>query len=60
MAYQPPAGWIERTDEPADERPRVNVRFHCRKDCDRIKNPGSLVQVDKPYHAPRCPGCASE
>ena len=60
MGYEPPSGWIERTDEPTDERTRVSIRFHRRNDCDRIKNPSSLVQVDKPYHAPRCPGCAPE
>jgi hypothetical protein len=60
VGYEPPSGWIERTDEPTDERTRVNVRFHSRNDCDRIKNAPSLVRVDKPYHAPRCPGCAPE
>lgn len=60
MGYEPPSGWIERTDEPTDERTRVSIRFHRRNDCDRIKNPGGLIQVDKPYHAPRCPGCAGE
>jgi hypothetical protein len=60
VSYEPPSGWIERTDEPTDDRTSVKVRFHSRNDCDRIKNPGSLVQVDKPYHAPRCPGCAPE
>lgn len=60
MGYEPPSGWIERTDEPTDERTRVSIRFHRRNDCDRIKSPGGLIQVDKPYHAPRCPGCAGE
>jgi hypothetical protein len=60
MTYAPPSGWIERTDEPTDERTRVTARFHSRNDCGRIKNPRALVLVDKPYHAPRCPGCAPE
>ena len=60
MNYAPPPGWIERTDEPTDERTRVNARFHRRDDCERIHDPRALVRVDKPYHAPRCPGCARE
>jgi hypothetical protein len=60
MTYSPPSGWIERADEHSDPLTRVNVRFHSRNDCERIKNPEVLVQVDKPYHAPRCRGCAHE
>jgi hypothetical protein len=60
MTYAPPSGWIERTDEPTDERTRVNARFHRRADCERIYDPRALVQVDKPYHAPRLrPGVTS-
>jgi hypothetical protein len=39
MTYVPRSGWIERTDEPTDERTRVSVRFHGRSDCERINNP---------------------
>jgi hypothetical protein len=53
MTYAPPSGWIERTDEHTDALTRVNARFHSRTDCERIKNPGGLVQVDKPL--PRAP-----
>jgi hypothetical protein len=60
MTYAPPSGWIERIDEHTDALTRVNARFHSRTDCDRIKKPDGLVQVDRPYHAPRCPGCARE
>ncbi len=60
MTYAPPSGWIERTDDPSDVLTRVRARFHRRDDCERIKNPVGLVQVDKPYHAARCPGCAPE
>jgi hypothetical protein len=60
MTYAPPSGWIERTDEPTDPTTRVKARFHSRDDCKRIKNPAGLVQVNKPYHAARCPGCAGE
>jgi hypothetical protein len=60
MTYAPPSGWIERTDEPTDALTRVSARFHTRNDCERIQNPNVLVQVDKPYHAGRCPGCAPE
>ena len=60
MSYAPPSGWIERIDEPTDVLTRVNARFHSRNDCERIRNPGGLVEVDKPYHAARCPGCAAE
>jgi hypothetical protein len=60
MSYAPPSGWIERTDDPTDARTNVRVRFHTRIDCERVHNSRELVQVDKPYHAPRCPGCARE
>ena len=60
MTYAPPSGWLERTDECTDEQTRVNARFHSRTDCERIKNPGGLVRVDKPYLAAPCPGCARE
>jgi hypothetical protein len=62
MTYAPVSGWMERTDEPADTLNPVEARFrfHSRIDCERIKNPRVLVRVDKPYHAPRCPGCARE
>ena len=60
MTYAPPPGWIERTDDPTDELTRVNARFHIRNDCERIQDQRALVQVDKPYYAPRCPGCAPE
>jgi hypothetical protein len=60
MTYAPPSGWVERTDEPTNELTRVKVRFHRRRDCERIQNPDVLVQVNKPGHAPRCPGCAPE
>lgn len=58
MTYAPPSGWMERIDKPADPLTAARFRFHRRSDCARIKNPGVLVRVDKPYHAPRCPGCA--
>ena len=58
MSYVPPSGWTERTDKPTDARTTVKIRFHSRNDCDRIRDPRALVAVDKPYHAPRCPGCA--
>jgi len=60
MTYAPPSGWMERIDKPADPLTAARFRFHRRNDCERIRNPQVLVQVDKPYHAPRCPGCARE
>lgn len=48
MTYAPPSGWIERTDEPTDERTRVNARFHSRNDCGRIKTRGLWSRSTSP------------
>ena len=58
MPYEPPQGWLERIDEPADETTAVRARFHLTRECQRIKDPEALVGVDRPYSAPRCPACA--
>jgi hypothetical protein len=51
---------MERIDKPNDPLTAARYRFHSRSNCERIKAPAGMVQVDKPYHAPRCPGCARE
>jgi hypothetical protein len=58
MAYAPPSGWLETTAEPNNYAEWF--RFHVRKDCARIQNPDTLREVDKPYSAPWCPGCAAD
>lgn len=58
MTYISPTGWIEVVgDDPF--RP-LRSRFHHNKDCPRIKQVGSLRQVDRPYSAPRCNLCAPD
>lgn len=59
MAYTPPSGFLERTDDPADQNSRVNERFHTDPACPRIKVPDALVAVGQPFSAPRCSLCAS-
>lgn len=59
MAYTPPSGYLERTDDPADENSRISERFHMKADCPRIKSPADLVPVPRPYSAPRCSYCAA-
>ena len=56
MEYTPPGGWIEEFSD--DSGP--HERFHSRPDCPRIRRLDHLRQVDRPYSAPRCPGCADE
>lgn len=62
MAYEPPSGWLERRDETAEENWEGGLRaqFHTRPDCERVKRPESLVQVDRPYSATRCRACAPD
>ncbi len=56
MTYTAPGGWIEQYDDEAGK----HSRFHARTDCPRIRQPDTLRQVDRPYSATRCPGCADE
>ena len=57
MPYSPPSGWIE----PYSENPDFETeRFHTRTDCPRIRHRDQLRQVDRPYSAARCAGCAEE
>jgi hypothetical protein len=56
MAYTPPGGWVEDYTDDAG----AHGRFHARTDCPRIRKPEQLRQVDRPYSASRCPGCADE
>ena len=58
MPYLPPSGWLERIDDPSDDTTEVSAKFHVVKDCARIKRPDALIEVDRPYHAPRCRACA--
>ena len=46
MTYAPPSGWMERIDKPTDPLTAARFRFHRRNDCERIRNPQVLVQVD--------------
>ena len=59
MSYLPPAGWLERIDDPRAPRARVTARFHLKRDCPQIQRPKGLVQVDRPYHGARCNVCAT-
>jgi hypothetical protein len=56
MAYTPPGGWVDVYEDEGG----VHSRFHARTDCPRIRQPDQLRQVDRPYSASRCPGCADE
>jgi hypothetical protein len=56
MVYTPPGGWVEDYSDDAGD----HSRFHSRTDCPRIRQPGRLRQVDRPYSAIRCAGCADE
>ena len=56
MAYTPPGGWVDEYEDEAG----IHSRFHARTDCPRIRHPEQLRQVDRPYSASRCPGCADE
>jgi hypothetical protein len=56
MVYKPPGGWIEDYCDDAGD----HSRFHARTDCPRIRQPERLRQVDRPYSAIRCVGCADE
>ena len=56
MSYTPPDGWVEDFTGGG-----VTLgRFQARTDCPRIRKPDQLRQVDRPYSALRCPGCADE
>lgn len=55
MPYVPPAGWVEPVYEDDSGR---HTRFHTRPDCPRIKARDQLRQVERPYSAQRCGGCA--
>ena len=56
MTYTPPNGWVEPFGD--DDTGSVSQRFHARRDCPRIRHPEQLREVDRPYSAARCPGCA--
>ena len=58
MPYTPPSGWLERLDDPDQEESSIRVRFHRRSDCALINATASLVAVDRPGSAARCPSCA--
>jgi hypothetical protein len=55
MSYTPPSGWVEPI---GDDSGSATQRFHSRRDCPRIRYPEQLREVDRPYSAARCPGCA--
>jgi hypothetical protein len=56
MSYTPPNGWVEPFGD--DDAESTSQRFHTRRDCPRIRHPEQLREVDRPYSAARCPGCA--
>jgi hypothetical protein len=56
MGYTPPSGWVEPLGD--GEPASAAQRFHSRPDCPRIRHPEQLREVDRPYSAARCPGCA--
>ena len=59
MPYSPPDGWIELLEAKSLEADSQLGVFHTRNDCPRIGSADQLRQVDKPYSARRCPGCAT-
>jgi len=58
MNYAAPKGWIE--DLPRSGEGSQHSTFHLRQDCERIKDRGKLREVDRPYSAARCRGCAQQ
>ena len=58
MNYAAPKGWIEVL--PRSGEGSQHSTFHLRRDCDRIKDRDQLREVDRPYSAARCRGCAHQ
>jgi hypothetical protein len=58
MNYAAPKGWIEVL--PRSGEGSQHSTFHLRQDCDRIKDPARLREVDRPYSAARCRACAEQ
>ncbi len=57
LSFVPSHGWLERVY--GRQNRLISIRFHLRRDCERIVNPHSLLEIAVwGWDAARCDVCA--